>query len=459
MKRKYFNSLVYIFCFILLTVFLYKVPLYGDDIANTRIFTHGIDLNEVLRIVSDQYSSWSSRTLVNFVMYFFESTPKVVFCIITGILFCVAVYVIDYFVNYKGKTRVNLLIVALGMLSFPIIYLSTAGWIATVTTYFYPIAILFIGLFLSQINTKSKVAKLTLWIFTFILWLYSFNNEQLAVTVLPVIIVMMFINFKKKREIVYTFSAFLAVILNLIWMLVSPGNKVRNLRQIHDFPAFKELSFINKVDMGFISTFQHYFFGLNLPILIFSFSVLLITINQFPKKKNLLLGVCPLIILLFTNATYYLSRIIGHGKSFFLLNETGFLINLHVFWKAAIMQYLIGIVWLVLVVIWLSRYLVALNEKIFLISLLIGGGASRLMMGFTPSIWVSASRTCTFLTFIFVLISVYLFCNYCSHKQKSLVIIVLSICFIFNVGITYLNFFKGKLLLDLWVFWSYLQNP
>lgn len=200
MRKRLSIGLVYLFVFCIIATFLYKAPLFGDDLANTRTFTGGINLGKDFNLVYNQYYNWSSRTLVNFVMFFFESTPKIVFCIVTGILVCLTIYVINYFVNTPHARFVDFMIVVLAILTFPIIYMYTAGWIATTTTYFYPIAFSLIALYLTCQNVQSRVKNTLVKIVAFVLWLYSFNNEQLAVTALPLVCIAVVCEFKKKEK-------------------------------------------------------------------------------------------------------------------------------------------------------------------------------------------------------------------------------------------------------------------
>lgn len=455
--RKMSVGFVYAFIFGLITAFLYRVPLFGDDLVNTKIFSGGISLVKAFKLVHEQYFGWSSRTLVNFVMYFFESTPKIIFSTVTGVLVCLIVYIINHFVNHRTIFP-NFLIVGSAILTFPVIYLYTAGWIATVTTYFYPICFLLIGVWLAQLNLKSNKVNRFIKLIVFICWLYSFNNEQLAVTMLPLICVLIFIQFREHKIGFYLGVASVAILLNLAWMLLSPGNKLRTASDMHFLPTFKYLSFFNKLDMGIVSTIQHYFFGLNLPILIFALSICLVTLSKTTSKRQILLGSTPFLILVFTNTSHLVAIRTCHGNSLFLMNQTGFLTNIHFFWKAAVFQYSISIIWLVISFICLNT-LISAKEKVFVFPLLLGGIMSRVMMGFTPTIYASVSRTCTFLTFIFILLAIYLLCNYCTKKLMWIAVMVLLSCFILNVVVTYCALFKGKLLISLWVVWKYVKCP
>lgn len=459
-KIKSFNYIIYGIAFILVTVFLYKVPLYGDDIVNKRLFPNGIDILKTISLVRTQYYKWSSRTLINFVMFVFESLPKIVFCSISGLLFCLLLYCLNQQLNKKNDKN-NLVIIFLAFLSFPIVYFSTAGWIATTTTYFFPMVTLVYSYKLLLMDTKSN-SKRTLYItFAMLLLIYSFNNEQIALCAIVIIFFMLPVflrNIKKYRAIFLT--TIVSLLINIVWIIKCPGNKVRNIAELKNFIGFNHLTFINKVDIGIISTIQHYFFGINLPIIILSFAIFFASLEQrkYTNYKNLVLGFSPAILILLTNIFHFIAYHFNVGTSYLNMNRTGFLTNIEQFYKAAIFQYSVGIIWLVLVITWLWKFLPTDNKKLLAISLLLGGIASRVAIGFSPTVYMSSTRTCVVLSFILLILAIYLLCNYIKEEKKYVLFLLLLLC-VLNIGVTYLNFFKGRILIKLWIYWTYVSNP
>lgn len=459
-KVKNFNYTIYSIAFIIVTLFLYKVPLYGDDIGNRQLFPNGIDIVKTTSLVRMQYYNWSSRTLVNFVMYIFEGLPKIVFCSVSGLLFCVLLYCLDQQFN-KKKEKVNLLIIFLALLAYPVIYFSTAGWIATTTTYFFPIVALVYSYKLLLTNTKSNNRRLLRTVITTPLLIYSFNNEQIALCAIVAIIFMFPIflkNFEKYEFVIFTTA--ISLLINVLWIIKCPGNKARNIVESKNFVGFNNLTFINKADIGTISTIQHYFFGINLPIIILSFAIFFVSLEQMKhgSYKNLGFGACPVILIIFTNIFYFVAYQFNIGTSYLSMNRTGFLINITQFYKAAIFQYSVGIIWLGLVIAWLWKLLPTKSEKLLVTSLLLGGIASRVAIGFSPTVYASSTRTCAILSFILLLLAIYLLCNYV-NKNRKYVLSLLSLLCVFNMGITYLDFFKGHLLVKLWAYWTYISKP
>lgn len=459
-KVKSFNYIIYGIAFMLITLFLYRVPLYGDDIVNRRLFPNGIDIGKITSLVYNQYYKWSSRTLINFVMFIFESLPKIVFCIISGLLFCVLLHLFNQRFN-KQNEKVNLLIILLAFLSFPIIYFSTAGWIATTTTYFFPIVALLYSYKLLLISNKSISKRIVNDIFATLLLTYSFNNEQLALCAIVVITFMfpVLLENLKKYKIEF-FVIIVSLLVNILWIIKCPGNKIRNISESRNFVGFNHLTVINKFDIGIISTIQHYFFGMNLPIIILSFAIFFVSLERriYLNKGMLIFGYGPAILITFTNVIHFFAYHFNIGTSFLNMNRTGFLTNIVQFYKDAIFQYSIGIIWLCLVIAWLWKFLPTNNKRLLATSSLLGGIASRVAMGFSPTVYASSTRTCVILSFILLILAVYLLCNYIK-KERNFVLLLLSLLCIFNIGITYLNFFEGHLLIKLWAYWVYVSNP
>ncbi|WP_204785604.1 DUF6056 family protein, partial [Limosilactobacillus coleohominis] len=257
------------------------IPMYGDDINNRANKYLYNSIGKCFSYVMHQYYTWSSRTIINFVMYYLETKPVFVFAIVTALLFWLLNYSISEIFNVKNNIKMNILIL-LFMYCLPYYELFTAGWIATTSTYFFPFVL---GMYcLIYLYRGEKMHKAN-FPFMFIATLYAANNEQMLVFLFVIFIWKILIMiFNRQKVHVFVYIQVIELVCSLVWMLLCPGNKVRNLVDTrHYFKGFNNLSIFNKIDIIAMTTGQHFMYGLILNILLL-FTV--ISIYQFFKGKK-----------------------------------------------------------------------------------------------------------------------------------------------------------------------------
>ena len=134
-----FFVVIAVFYFVL---FCFSATRY-DDVAVSQETAAIVDLPSMLHyLYYKDFLTWSSRIFVNFVVLFMLKMPKAVWSMTNAIMLFVMMYAMARLLG-KDVDKRDRLIVALSVLLFPINYLGTAGWIATMTTYFWPIAVAF----------------------------------------------------------------------------------------------------------------------------------------------------------------------------------------------------------------------------------------------------------------------------------------------------------------------------
>lgn len=137
------QKLVYLIGSLPIVILFYIIPIYGDDVGNKAKESFFKNPLNDLMFVWHQYFTWSSRTIINFFMYQFESHSTIWFALFAGAMFFLATDSLSKIINKNATIKVDVLII-LFLYCLPYQSLVTAGWIATTVTYFFRLVLEFI---------------------------------------------------------------------------------------------------------------------------------------------------------------------------------------------------------------------------------------------------------------------------------------------------------------------------
>ena len=388
LKKQFISNIpYYVLFFILLFIHIQLNVSTGDDVnfairAKSMTFT---DFNIY------KYYNWSSRQLIESVLYFISVHSHVWMLLNSLVITIIAKLIEAIFCNHTIKMKI---LCCIGTLIYPLIDMSSAGWMATTINYYWPLGAILINLYyLKKANNFIKL-KWYEFIISSIALLFAANLEQGFAILLGTYFFYIIYCFINKRKISFF------VILNIVLIIASgtyiftcPGNWVRKKQEIKNwFPDFGTLSFFRKIEIGISSTVYPILFKNNVPMLFLS-STLLIIINTF---KNSLVKASTMIIFVMT----LVFGVLGKYGILSLSNLKSFV---------PYIMFLIEFITLLIIILFLIKD----NRKnidIFII-LLIGFG-SRFMLCFSPTVWVSGNRTALFFYFSMIIASCLLISRY-----------------------------------------------
>lgn len=361
----------------------------------------------------EMYYSWSNRVIVNFVVFIFTGNNSIYWAIFNGISMFVLIEAMRaLFTDTKSDNTNNIFISCMVML-FPYWHLSSAGWIATVTTYFSPMA--FGLLSLVPIKGILKDEKIIWWKFV-LYWLclvYGANNEQVMVVILlSYLVTFAWYSIARKQWNLYLIINTLTAIASVIFIMTCPGNAVRKIAETKTwFPTFEQMNIIDKIELGYETVTHWLVFGNNL---FFEVTCLLLCFLVWKKYKDPVIrsiSALPAIITIFFGPLKPL--IIG------LYPQINSLTDPIPFWGLVNPQNRGGlgpyfqfvIMTLCLVIVLLNIFLLCKEWKEFVVSLtlIVAGFLSRVAIGFSPTIYASGIRTNTVMCFCIIAIAVYIF--------------------------------------------------
>jgi hypothetical protein len=398
---------------VLIGIFFYLTPLINDDVMN--LHTKKLySISGILHQVGHMYFTWSNRIFINPVMYIMTTLlPKVIFASITGIVvYCILLFLNQQF-NAQNGYRLNITFLIILSL-FPFLELATAGWIATTVTYLWPLGALALAVILSD----RPIAL----VISFILFLWGLNNEQLCAIMILVLMYYFIAHFirhsKPHNPKIWLMTG--AAIINLIIVLVCPGNVNRKaVETIQWFPGFDQLNIINKLDLGIITTIQHYLFGFNLIFIVLTIVIFAITIKRHP-----IIGALPFIIVVITN---FLTLLVKEPPKVALTPLNGVIATMS---KTGMIQYIIALAWL-----FAMGYLLYKIDSELLFLLLIGF-IGHILIGISPTVYASATRTFVFTDAIIIYIIIKLIQMSWDHVNWSSYWSILILSAAFNLAAT-----------------------
>ena len=418
------NMLIFFFIFFVINLSCHlPMKLNGDAAEWFAVALSDRNLFEFLKL---RYLQWSSRTFIDCILVILCYLPFGVWQVLDSLIYTTIGVIICKIVN-TDKVTVRFCVFAL-CLAYPFLDMNTAGWLATTLNYLWPLLGILGGVYYILLSAKKKLHKSEIGI-ACIMLLFGANLEQGVAILFGFLIAYDLICLRENIRITSLLKiSHIVIIVDFLYIVLCPGNRMRAIsEEASSFPEFATLSLFDKCELGMSSTLYHFIFNLEPLFLMF---VLCLLIAVFELKKDVIfrtIAVVPLFIstvfCVFGNELYAIFPGFAGLKG--VMSDTGV-------WDfdnpASIGCWLIMLV--VVICIILSLYAIyekspATGVSIFVTIML--GFASRSLMGFSPTIWVSSDRTYIFLYFSFIISIVYLLNMISSVKSRNTLISIFTV--------------------------------
>lgn len=426
------------FVFLFLVMFLLHLYL-PINLLDDRHYRRMTELSRLVPYLENIYGEWSSRLLIiTAIRGMLGTFPAIVWRILNPAVFAALGLIISRLVCRKPSSALNWFIVIM-LFIFPFIDLRSAGWVTTSLNYLWVAAAgLFAVLVAKKILSSERVQPLEP-IAAIPLLLYGANQEQMAAVLTLVFMVMTALMLRQKRFHWFIPASLLLSIASALFSLLSPGNAARRLVEMRDFIDFDALSLVDKLEIGYSSTLERLVFR---PNLLFFTLVLVLTIGVVQQHQAVftrLYALFALFGILYSGVFTWL----GASQFPFLhqvqsqLTDKGF-ITLQNFTQAgSYVPFILGSVLLVMVFSLLVSSFEHRSSGLLAAGILLLGILSRVMLGFSPSIWDSSSRTMMFLYTAIILCGALVFDDKYHKRCYSLAPILMTAGFI--AVISFLN--------------------
>lgn len=413
-KNSFFkNYYMFFILFAVVLIFFMKTTKNGDDI----IYSGYLVDRSLKQFLIDRYENWTSRLIIETILVLLCSkVPYTIFCFLNSATYVIMTIILSKIFNKEQNKNINIFLCFLVLL-YPLSHIGSAGYMATSINYLLPLTCLFYSIYVVlQIINSEKISKIS-YIIAIITSLIACNMEQMCIVFVGFLFlaeIFIIINKKSIKKNWYLILLFAISIIELIFIAKCPGNSNRYNKEIKNwYNEFANYGLPSKIYLGIVPTAKDI---LNQKIIFTTFTLFLM-IYTFYKTKNKILRALAVIDFSFFLVIGMLRSLTtsifpNTNKIYNIINATG--IN----GKLTAMPNLICLA----MILFVSFTLIYLLYKVFDNNLiypliLFGGFVSRLMMGFSPTVFASSSRTSIILYFSALVLSLIIYRELYNSKE------------------------------------------
>lgn len=385
---------------------------FGDEV---EYFSKVLNQMSMMEFLNMRYKEWSSRLIIEGVLVFILQFSTICWKLINiGVIMLLA-YSISYLTVNTYKCECNYFICG-SILIYPLIDMASAGWVATTTNYLWCLSL---GLY-TLISVKKTINNNKIYWYEYLFYIsflfYATNQEQMCVLLLVTYLITNIYLIVNRKFNLFILLEFIVCIFSLAFHLTTPGNKMRLYSEATTWmPNFFTKSIIDKFYLGFTSTMSVLINSANFVFALFALVIFICVCKKFLKKGKILyiivssipfLSVCILGILnkiiryIFPNnyISLYFEKIFI-PKEITLLN----CYNISTYIPFVFFVLILGFV--IVSIYWIFEN--SIYTFIVLLTFIVGL-ACRVVLGFSPTLYVSAGRTYIYTYFMFIICSVYI---------------------------------------------------
>ena len=398
-----------------LTIFI--TPNKFDD----KTFIENIASNSIISYVGPRYFWWTSRTIIEYTLCLVLKTSKYLWILIEALMVTLEGYSISKLFIKDNKKENNIMLLFM-ILVYPLDVMNSAGWAATTTNYMWPLAL---GLFsLIPIRKIWDGEKIKFWqypLYTLAL-LYACNQEQTcAIIVCLYILFTIITTIRDKKLHPYLLIQSLFTIASLVFILTCPGNYERQASEISEnFKDIGMLSTLDKLGLGFTANFSEIFTKGDLVFLMFTGLIYVYIMTNYKDKLYRVVAAIPFLSIL---VSHYFRRLTEKFFPFINLffDEFGTkdvkltAANCNNLFNAIPIVFSLGIT--ICIVLSLLLIFKKLKNNVALL-IFLAGLASRVMMGFSPTVFVSGERTRIYFDFAMIIASLLVWLEFKKNTEK-----------------------------------------
>lgn len=330
------------------------------------------------------YLHWSSRSIINVILIIVGGMPEICWHVLDILVVLLMGYSIDSLVSVKNMAVKYLCLFGL-LLTYPVITMASAGWIATTINYSWVAAAgLYLYLIIQRIRNGSPVSRGS-YIMALLAALFAMNHEQVNGMLLLFLGLMLLVDLHEKKLKKAIVPFYMINLAEFIWIITCPGNRERmNTETNVLFPAYKEYSFPHKIYEGVYTVINTLLSIWGLLILTAVCAILLIYLS-FRNKKPLYIKTLAFVPLLYggIRASYELYTLLSKHY-------------LGVF-SGSVPETILDALVLVCLLVVLYSNTAGMKGRLLFFGGLLSALATKAMLGFTVNYMVSGQRTSMFL--------------------------------------------------------------
>ena len=351
-----------------------------------------------------RYMQWSSRFLIEMVLVVIVSLPLILWKVLDTLMIVLLFYSGNKLLNVKDRKILIFEIFLIMILPWKVF--GETGWIATTLNYTWPITLGFYG-FSILLEEKTNFLK---QIISFICIIFACNQEQMCCVMLAFIIICFCIRtFQKKNNKVFLIPFIICILMGVLH-IICPGNSMRQISEMQTwYPAYQNFDVLDKISIGIISTVTAILFDFRIIYIAFIGMLILYT-KYLPLNKKL----------------YYIIQFIL--VCFIFINIYPFDSTQLMFYSKAQESIVITFMNFVLPVLLFSLlisiviYLILKTKNKYnymFVLLFLSGICSRLILGFSPTVYASGKRTVIYFYIVCYLLTIFIMKTICIIKEND----------------------------------------
>ena len=375
------------------------LPLKWSDDALLMLWSSNADLSHFL--------IGSSRVLPGILIYYFARI-NILWRLANPVVLTMLAVTISKLIPCKDE-RLKNTVICIAVI-YPAMFLVDAGFIATTLNYLWPVTFGLVALLPLQKVLKGKRLRWYECLACIPLVIYANSLQQMCAVLTAIFFAAcLYLLFKKKLHPYIILQLLLCITCFIYaYKLSAIGEHSRLARDIvRYFPDFASLSILNKSELGFSSTFYCMTMEIRSAAVAFwAFSLFLAT-AVFRKTKRMPSRIVSAFPFVFS-VLFGVANLIDYKYVPFLKYLTGNMVHYRMHLATYSFQPVPDILFLCVcasIVFSLCVLLENIQRIISALAVLSLGLASRLVMGFSPSVWASGYRT------FFILFIAFIFCS------------------------------------------------
>lgn len=432
-KNKINNNYLYLLFFLGVFIIHLFFNFSNDDI---NYFNTILDKMSLFKFISMRYNTWTSRIIIEAVLVF-VSRYIYLWRFLNSLVILLLVYSINKLCFKKSNIK-NISIIILLFLIYPLLDLTGAGFAACTTNYLWPLTFMLFSFIPYRNNYYKEKVNNKLWPLYILSLIYASNQEQCVCIIFIVSLIMLIFSIKNKSNWVYPLIVLIVSIISLIFIFICPGNSLRSVIEMNNwYPDYINTNIMDKIYLAIIST-TSILISNGIVLWVLSLLLFLIILKIDTKVYNKILAFILLLIIMIVSVFRFIN--IVFGKKYIIFDYTTkvgdvFDYSFNSFLVLFLCVLLFGVVFYLLYVIFRK------NSLVYIFIILLGMG-TRLIMGFSPTIFVSGRRTAIFLYFSLIIVMIFLIKHFYTKfikMERKIIIVLVLLCSIVNMGILFIK--------------------
>ena len=390
-QREDFPLIIFsVVCFL----FYLCLPVSYDDRVQIPKCT-GLSLKGYWDLMVFDYFKWSSRVIVNGVMYFMLGHNGVLWKFLTAAILFFLMKFLSRIMDFPDRRKGYLIIIAMFLL-VPWEYLGGAGWGACTITYLWPIALGTLSFTTVYKAMNGLPVKWWEYMLCTVILLFSTNQEQMGAVLLAANgIIFLYFLFTHRLKFVYFWNSLIAA-SGTLFNLTVPGNALRSeVEAAARFPDWDMVSMLDKLDLGYSLSMDKLLTGKG--SVLFPLLALFLMIGIWIKYKDRLyrgISAVPFAyFVLFGLLGNVTVNIFDHFPAGNTIDKFGAVNTQNAFHMSGYMQL---ILYSVAGACFLLSFYVLIKDTlagIGMMLLMLAAIAVRIVIGFSPTVYASGDRT------------------------------------------------------------------